>query len=85
MTKQIKKSDLYTKIKAIFESCGTEYIRAEQSGLSRSELRKLERLGIVESIKTISRKYTDRVGTIQYVYRLRRNYEKEKSNGSKSD
>ncbi len=40
-----------------------------EGGLSRTELRALERAGYVERLRTESRKWHDATGSIRYVYR----------------
>lgn len=48
---------------------GKQYAKAGEAGLTRSDLRLLERRGLVERMRTEHRKWKDITGTIQYVYR----------------
>jgi hypothetical protein len=48
---------------------GKQSVVNGEGGLTRTELRALERAGVVEKLRTETRKWKDITGTIQYSYR----------------
>ena len=59
----------YTKMILAFDQTGKTTIKAGDNGLTRNELRLLERKGFLESLRTEKRKWTDVNPSLQYVYR----------------
>jgi hypothetical protein len=60
------------KLNRAFSQIGTDTIKTGDGGLTRKELRMLERHGHIERFRTEARKWKDITGTIQYVYRRKR-------------
>lgn len=48
---------------------GKQAAGAGEMGLTRTELRALERKGLIERLRTETRKWKDITGSIKYVYR----------------
>ena len=60
---------------------GKQTVVNGEGGLTRTELRLLERRGIVERLRTEHRKWKDITGSIQYTYRRVR-HEQQRSHSS---
>ena len=63
---------LIDRVRSAFETLGVKYLHNGDGGLTRNELRALEQHGILERMRTASRKWLDTTGSVEYVYRLRR-------------
>jgi L-rhamnose isomerase len=70
--KVIVNQALKKKVIWAFATMGTKFIHQGDAGMTRNELRALERHGIVERMRTATRKWSDTTGTIEYVYRLKK-------------
>jgi len=64
--------ELILKVQQAFQIMGTKFIHNGDAGMTRNELRALDRKGIVERMRTATKKWADTTGTIEYVYRLKR-------------
>jgi len=59
----------YTKMILAFDETQKTTIKAGDGGLTRNELRLLERKGFLERLRTEKRKWADVTPSLQYVYR----------------
>jgi len=73
MSRKVKVTEeLIDKARGAFETMGTKFIHNGDAGMTRQELRALEKHGIVERMRTATRKWSDTTGTIVFVYRLKK-------------
>lgn len=62
----------YTKMIIAFDENQKTTIKAGDGGLTRNELRLLERKGLLERLRTEKRKWSDVTPSVQYVYRRKK-------------
>jgi hypothetical protein len=62
----------YTKMIIAFDEVQKTTIKAGDGGLTRNELRLLEREGFLERLRTEKRKWADVTPSLQYVYRRKK-------------
>jgi len=62
----------YTKMILAFDETQKTTIKAGDGGLTRNELRLLERKGFLERLRTEKRKWADVTPSLQYVYRRKK-------------